>query len=92
MNFIADIQRLIDSCQDQVDVNDECGYLPEVIKVLGKLKESIVERNGQNASNCIKGIGRLVTDDFQLSESDLGNSIFDLLSELRKSYPSDCTK
>jgi regulator of sirC expression with transglutaminase-like and TPR domain len=71
--------------------SDVYAYLPEIIKTVEAIQDELESDspNKLKIHQFLKGLGRLVTESYNFSESALGQDLLDLSTELHTTYNID---
>ncbi len=79
---------ILDRATAEKDNSDAYAYLPEIIETIEAI-QSEVESDSLDKlkiERFLKGLGRLVTESYNFSESALGQDLLDLSTELHTTY------
>jgi hypothetical protein len=81
------LDKLIKSIDQEIKKQDAYPYLPEILEILSLMRTSIVDKktDKERKSKLIGGLMRLVTEDFEFSESDLGTEILEVANQYYES-------
>lgn len=85
------IEKLITEVESESRSASVYAYLPEIHEILIRIQEGLSEKNRNDKFlwQLAKGLGRLITEDYDFSNSPLGSSLLRLVSDIISIYPSD---
>lgn len=85
MRLSSDIRDLIEESESELSGQDVYSYLPEIVETLELIHECLENRRCDEGyqRRLIGGLGRLVTENYGFSESELGNRILKFITEYR---------
>lgn len=77
------LEKLIKLTELEIKKKDAFPYLPSILEILKMMRTSIVDKktDKKTQSKLIGGLTRLVTEDFDFSESDLGTEILEVANQ-----------
>lgn len=81
------LDKLIKLVEFEIKKKDAFPYLPSILEILTMMRTSIVDKKTDKKmkSKLIGGLMRLVTEDFEFSESDLGTEILEVANQYHES-------
>ena len=85
MNLEKRSEELIESCNAYLEKQGSYPYLPGIIETL-ELIRSCLESGDcekEQSQQWLRGLGRLITEDYSFSESELGSLLLDFTSGFR---------
>jgi hypothetical protein len=83
VKLIKRINTLIQKSENESHKPNAYRYLPEIVETLKSMRELLDNRDFDNEKRqiLVRGLGRIVTDDFQFSESPLDTNILETASD-----------
>lgn len=86
MSASTKILYAIQKCEEEISGQNRYPAIPVIIESLKKMLEELdnQDSNYEKKSKMVGAIGRIVTDDFSLMNSDIGKAVADATNEFLK--------
>lgn len=82
MLIAKNIKRVIVLAEKELDKQDYYGYLPGILELLKTMHQALLDDDFKTCDDRLTGLGRIITDDCNFSESELGDKLLNLVTEV----------